>query len=74
MGSIAILGPQHPLIFSLPITFCGLAQQEKDFDPWAVEEVLSDIISETMDPPNVIKGQSIIVIGHGRTLALALSY
>ncbi|EQB78888.1 hypothetical protein CB1_001435008 [Camelus ferus] len=49
------------------------SRQEKDFQLWAME-VLSDMISEILDPPNVIKNQNIMVIGHSRTLAPALSY
>lgn len=61
IGSIAVLGPQLPLISALPIILRGLAQQEKDFDPWAME-VLSYVISELLPLSDVIKNQNNIVI------------
>lgn len=61
IGSIAVLGPQLPFISALPITFRGLAQQGKDFDPWALE-ILSYLISELLPFSDVIKNQNNIVI------------
>lgn len=66
-GSIATLGPNTSS--SLAHHFLWPCTEGE-----RAVEVSSDIISETLDPPNVTKGQNIIVIGDGGTLVLALSY